>query len=89
MSAIAFLEPSWPVLGCCFFPIIMAMFGFWVWMLIDAATKCPKQDNTQLVWIIIIIFVGPLGALIYLIVQRPKNPKTSGPPPPPPSPPQA
>jgi hypothetical protein len=43
------------------------------WMLIDCATKEPSQGNDKIVWVIIIIFTGFIGALVYLIVRRPKR----------------
>ncbi len=61
--------------------LFMLMFGcfglvgtaFWIWMLIDCATKETDRDNTKLVWILIIIFTHWIGALIYLLVRRPKR----------------
>ena len=61
--------------------LFLLMFGclglvgmvFWIWMLIDCATKETDRDNTKLVWILIIIFTHWIGALIYLLVRRPKR----------------
>ena len=52
----------------------LAMFAFWLWMLIDAIKYTPSENNLRLIWILVIILVGP-GALIYFFVQRPRNPK--------------
>lgn len=46
---------------------------FWVWMLIECATKESDTGNDKLVWILIIIFTHWIGALIYLLVRRPKR----------------
>lgn len=46
---------------------------FWIWMLIDCATKEPGKGNDKLVWVIIIAFTHIIGALIYYIVRRPKR----------------
>lgn len=46
---------------------------FWVWMLIECATKESNEGNDKLVWILIIIFTHWIGALIYLLVRRPKR----------------
>lgn len=46
---------------------------FWVWMLIDCAVKEPSEGNDKIIWILIIIFTHWIGALIYLIVRRPKR----------------
>ncbi|SFM80552.1 PLDc N-terminal domain-containing protein [Methanolobus profundi] len=62
------------------FIIFLLFFGvgilgtlFWVWMLIDCATKEPSEGNDKLIWIIVIIFTHLLGALIYFLVRRPKR----------------
>jgi len=51
---------------------MVALFGFlfWLWMLVDCATKEPDQGNTKIVWIIIIVFTNFLGALVYFFTQR-------------------
>ncbi|MBP1909829.1 PLDc N-terminal domain-containing protein [Methanolobus bombayensis] len=46
---------------------------FWLWMLIDCATKEPSEGNDKLIWIIIIVFTHLLGALVYFFVRRPKR----------------
>ena len=43
---------------------------FWIWMLIDCATKEDNQGNTKIVWIIIILLAHWVGALLYLLVRR-------------------
>ena len=59
----------------------LAAFAFWIWMLIDVITKCPSADNKKLIWVLVVIFAGIIGAIIYYFVQRPKNPAAvSGPP---------
>jgi len=46
---------------------------FWVFMIIDCATKEPTGGNDKLVWILIIIFAHWIGALIYYFVRRPRR----------------
>ena len=53
----------------------LAVFAFWLWMLIDAIKHTPSENNLKLIWILVIILAGIIGALIYFFVQRPKNPK--------------
>ncbi len=43
-------------------------------MLIDVITRAPSENNTKLIWILVVVFTGVIGALIYMFVQRPKNP---------------
>ncbi len=68
------------ILGCMLFPLgglfALASLGLWVWMLIECATKersDPDSGNTQLIWILIIVFANLIGALIYFLVRRPER----------------
>jgi ABC-type Co2+ transport system permease subunit len=54
--------------------VVLAAFAFWIWMLIDAIRRTPSEGNTKLIWILVIILAGIIGALVYFFVQRPKNP---------------
>lgn len=56
-----------------FFVIGLLATAFWIWMLIDCATKEPGQGNDKVVWVIIIVFTQIIGALIYYFVRRPKR----------------
>ena len=44
---------------------------FWIWMLIDVLTKERGQD--RLIWVLVVLLLGPLGALVYYIVRRSKR----------------
>jgi hypothetical protein len=50
----------------------LTMFIFWVRMLIDCAKNEP-EGNDKLVWIIVIVFTGIIGAFIYYFVRRPQR----------------
>ncbi len=43
-------------------------------MIVDVATRCPSEDNKKLIWVLVVVLAGWIGALIYYFVQRPKNP---------------
>jgi len=60
--------------------VALAMIAFWLWMLIDVITKCPSEENKKVIWILVVIFTGIIGAIIYYFVQRPKNPPAATPP---------
>ncbi len=45
----------------CLIPIALAAFAFWVWMLVDCATKEPSQGNDKLIWMLVIIFHALAG----------------------------
>ncbi len=51
---------------------LLAM-GFWVWMLIDCATKESTIGNDKLIWVLIILFTHLLGALLYCLIRRPRR----------------
>jgi hypothetical protein len=54
---------------------LLALFGFlfWLWMLVDCASKESSEGNTKVVWTIIIVFTNLIGAFLYLLVRRPRR----------------
>jgi hypothetical protein len=48
-------------------------FAFWIWMLVDCATKESEQGSTKIVWIIIIAVTGVVGAGVYWFMRRPQR----------------
>jgi hypothetical protein len=52
--------------------------ALWIWMIIDCVTRESDQGNDKLIWILVIVVVGPLGALIYLLVRRPERQRLLG-----------
>lgn len=71
-AAIGFL-----VLSCGFLIFGLLVFAFWLWMLIDCCTKTFK-GNEKIVWILLIVLLGGLGALIYFFAGRPNAIKPGG-----------
>jgi hypothetical protein len=61
-----------PLLILFFVPIALAMFAFWVWMLVDAAQNKGISEGEKVAWVLIIALVHFLGALIYFFIGRPK-----------------
>ncbi len=51
---------------------------FWIWMLIDCATKESSQGNDKVVWILVIALTHVLGAAIYFFVRRPTRIRETG-----------
>ncbi|MCX6143489.1 MAG: PLD nuclease N-terminal domain-containing protein [Ignavibacteriales bacterium] len=47
--------------------------AFWIWMLIDCATKESSEGNERLVWVVIVVFTHIIGAAIYFFVRRPQR----------------
>lgn len=59
-----------------FFVVLVLGVGgiiFWIWALVDCATKEKSEGNDKLIWILVIVLTHWIGALIYLIVRRPKR----------------
>lgn len=48
----------------------LALFGFWVWMLIDSITNKKITDTQRAIWALVIIMTGFIGAIIYFFVGR-------------------
>ncbi|MBZ5492757.1 MAG: PLD nuclease N-terminal domain-containing protein [Acidobacteriia bacterium] len=56
-----------------FFCLAVTALIFWIWMIVECATKEPSQGNDKIVWIVIIVFAQVIGALIYYFVRRPQR----------------
>jgi hypothetical protein len=50
-------------------PILLLCFIFWIWMLIDVLNR---SFNNKITWVLIIIFLGILGAILYFFIVRRK-----------------
>jgi hypothetical protein len=50
--------------------LVVLMSAFWIWMIIDCAKRNFKKDNDKIVWILILIFTGVIGAIIYYFVVK-------------------
>ena len=83
--------------GVLFVAFFVSTIGLVIWTLVDVA-RMPGDTSfkagTQLVWVIVILLAGLIGAIIYLVVGRPPGGATAArqrfpvgapPPPPPPS----
>ena len=61
-----------------FFAIFLAYLIFWVYTLIDCAQNEPREGNTTIIWILIILFGMGVGPVIYFLVRRPERISTLG-----------
>ncbi|VAX38178.1 hypothetical protein MNBD_PLANCTO02-678 [hydrothermal vent metagenome] len=57
------------------FGILLSLgsFALMVWMLIDCLTKEPSEGNDKLIWALVILFGGCIGAPIYYFIRRPER----------------
>jgi hypothetical protein len=48
--------------------LILSMTGLWIWMLVDCIRS--EDERAKVVWILVIVLAGIVGALIYLFARR-------------------
>jgi cytochrome c oxidase assembly factor CtaG len=58
--------------------VVCLGFAFWVWMLIEAATKESAEGQDRLIWVLIVLFGSLIGAAVYFFVRRPQRIATLG-----------
>ena len=85
--------PFFGLLAVALFACTIAMV---IWSLVDVI-RMPNdasfKTGTQIVWVIVILLAGLIGAIVYLVIGRPpggataarQRPALAAPPPPPPS----
>ena len=54
-------------------PIALALFAFWIWMLISAIQNKGLTEGEKIAWVLVIALLHLLGALIYFFVGHPKR----------------
>jgi hypothetical protein len=64
--------------------LFVAGFVLWVWALIDCV-RVPDdsmfQSGNKLIWVLIIVFTQIIGAVLYLLIGRPRADAAPGSPP--------
>jgi heme/copper-type cytochrome/quinol oxidase subunit 2 len=45
-------------------------FVFWILMIIDAAQRKSLSDGERIAWILVLVFIGIIGALIYYFAVK-------------------
>ena len=60
------------------FFILIGLFFFVVWiiMLVDCLKRKFKEDSEKIIWVLVIIFAGFIGALIYYFMIYKENKKS-------------
>src|SRR3990170_7966192 len=58
-----------------FIPVLVFLIVFWLWMLIDCLKRQDDMfkfggNNARLIWILIIILTGVIGAVIYYFLIK-------------------
>lgn len=66
------------VIYACACVFMFFALGFWVWMLVEVATKETDEGNTRLVWVLVVALTSWIGALIYFFARRGERKRTLG-----------
>ena len=69
---------AWPfavAFGGAIMIVVIAVLAFWIWMIVDVARRKFKEKTEKIVWILVVVLLGWLGALVYFIVVRTYNKK--------------
>lgn len=56
--------------------VSLVCFGFWLWMLIDLIKRNQFHnfgDNAKVIWIVLLIFLGIIGAIVYFFMEKRKG----------------
>lgn len=61
--------------GLIMLALTILIFVFWISMLIDSIKRKYKEDSDKIVWVLVIIFTGIIGALIYYFIVKTKDKK--------------
>ncbi|MFH1290837.1 MAG: PLDc N-terminal domain-containing protein [Nanoarchaeota archaeon] len=75
MAAEAFLVFWILFLVSIIFAIAILSMVLWIWMIVDCAKRKFKNDNDKILWILVIVLAGIIGAIIYYFVVKHKNKK--------------
>ncbi|MAG37802.1 hypothetical protein CMI45_00225 [Candidatus Pacearchaeota archaeon] len=66
----------WPFAAAGFGLMLLvgiALFAFWIWMIVDVAQRKFKESVEKIIWIVVVVVGGWVGALVYYIVVRMYN----------------
>ena len=55
--------------GLLLLPVGLLAFAFWIWMIVDCA-KYETEGTTKIVWLLIILLAGVVGAPLYFFVRK-------------------
>jgi hypothetical protein len=79
MVEVAGLFGGMLILGLTLIFIFLALgvlaFIFWILMLIDCVKRKFKEESEKIVWVLVIIFTGIIGASIYYFIVKNKDKK--------------
>ena len=63
-----------PMLFMAFVVLIaIVAVGLWLWALVDCLRDETAVGNEKLLWALIILLGGAIGAILYLVIRRPQR----------------
>jgi cellulose synthase/poly-beta-1,6-N-acetylglucosamine synthase-like glycosyltransferase len=78
-AALGFLAVALTICTILFVALfVIAMTIFWIWSVIDMMQQQQLDSTMKLVWILVLLFTGALGATLYYFM-RPKTAATTTP----------
>ena len=48
----------------------IAILAFWVWSVVYVANKRAEDSTQKICWLLILLFFGPIGTLLYFLAGR-------------------
>lgn len=54
------------------FALVIFSFVFWILMIIDCAKRKGLSDGERVAWILVLVFLGAIGAVIYYFAVKKK-----------------
>lgn len=55
--------------------VMIVVLAFWIWMIVDCAKRSFRNSVEKIIWLIIVVIFGWVGALVYLIIIKLINTK--------------
>ena len=64
--------------GCIVAVLLFGIAGsvFWIWALIDCATREPNDAPSKIGWIVAIVLTHFIGAVLHVLICRPERVRT-------------
>ena len=61
------------IIWLIFFVGGMLLFAFWVWMIVDVAKRDFKDKDDKILWVLVVVLAGFIGAIIYYFMVKRKD----------------
>jgi putative Ca2+/H+ antiporter (TMEM165/GDT1 family) len=53
--------------------LVFLVFGFWIWMLVDAIKNQGLTEGEKIGWVLAIVFLHFIGSILYFFIGRPRR----------------